>query len=412
MKPNGIYSTDEIEEIVRWRKQYNSLTPDRLLLGANNVPKKYRPTVALQLKVAQALEQKLPTWAAMGVYIPNSINLEQATSELCATYKQRYITDEDRLLDMTGGLGVDFYALAHRANYAVYTEQNEATYQAAKYNLALLLPPKRYTLRLTNSLAELSEILAAYHPSIIYIDPARREDGQSGRRVYAIEDCTPNLHDVLDTLSSVSAPPRLLVKLSPMLDIKHTLERLPYTRAIDILSVKGEVKELLLHIDLDKQTPIDQVLIQTVDLHPNRGNRHWQGTLSQESSSSYLIASTPKQYLYEPNGAVMKSGLFNLIGNDFSLEKLAPHTHLYTSDYVVEKFPGKIYEILEVIPFSSSLIKKIHRKIPQAMIATRNFPLSPELLRKRLRIADGGNTTIFGVSTNDDTLLLLHCHRI
>lgn len=410
MKTNGIYSIDELTQIVGWSEQYATSSADRILLGANDIPQKYREAVAEQLKIKPYLAHKLPHWAKLGVYIPQSINLEQATSELCARYKERYISPEDTLIDMTGGLGVDFAALASVAECAIYVEEDIQTYRAAQYNLPLLLPHTLdYKLLCGCSLDLLPQMLRDYNPSIIYIDPARREGGLRGKRVYAIEDCTPNLYDVSVVLEKGLSSPRLMAKLSPMLDIKHTLAHLSGVSSIDIISVKSEVKELLLHIEGGLQIPIEVVPLRCIDLHPSRGEILWSGTLGEEERSDCLLATMPGKYLYEPNGAVMKSGLYKLLGNRFSIEKLSQHTHLYTSARLVEGFPGKVYEVLEQIPFRSSVIKRLHKALPKAMIATRNFPLSTEALRHKLSIADGGDTTLWGVSIGSGTPLLLRC---
>lgn len=411
----GKFSREELAQIVDWARQYSGTSADRLLLGSSDVPKVYRPAVARQLALGASLAQKLPSWAQTGVYIPEGINLEQATSELCARYKQRYISPEDTLVDMTGGLGVDFWALASMARRGIYIEQIEQTHQAAELNLPSLLPKGLdFTLLCGEALSLLPRIIEQYAPTIIYIDPARRAEGQSGQRVYAIEDCSPSLHEVLSILRELTPQPtpRLLVKLSPMLDIKHTLIHLPGIVGIDIIAARGEVKELLLHVELGTLLIAEDVPLRTVDLHPSGTAHSWSGCLGAEARSTCPLALAPKRYLYEPSSAVMKSGLFKLVGSDFSLEKFAQHTHLYTSDKLAEDFPGKVYEIFEAQPFSSSLIKQLSKRLDRAMVATRNFPLPTEALRQKLRIKDGGQDVIWGARLGKDEPWLFLCKRI
>lgn len=406
-----MYRVDEIEQILSWSREYGGLSPDRVLLGASSVPLQYRPAVATQIQMAQQLESKLPTWAKRGVYIPSGINLEQATSELCASYKSRYVTERDTLLDMTGGLGVDFVSLAAKAKAAVYTELDKSAFSAAKYNLPRLLAQSDITLLNFDSSATLLQLLQDYSISIIYIDPARRGGQKRERRVYAIEDCTPNLYQVVEAIrtSAVGSPPRILAKLSPMLDITHTLQHIAGITAIDILSLRSEVKELLLHISFDSSIPYTSVELRCIDLHPNRAPMQWHGTLEQEAQASCSMSSNIERYLYEPNAAIMKSGLYKLLAHSYGLHKLAPNTHLYTSAELKENFPGKVFEVLEIIPFQSSKLKSLHKRLSTAMIATRNFPMSTEALRRKLRIKDGGTTTLWGVTTTDSLPLLLHC---
>lgn len=62
----------------------------------------------------------------------------------------------------------------------------------------------------------------------------------------------------------------------------------------------------------------------------------------------------------------MKAGAFKSVAHSFDVDKLAVSSHLYTSERLVADFPGRMFEILEAIPFSKSSLKEAIGKYPQA----------------------------------------------
>ncbi|MDO4692875.1 MAG: hypothetical protein Q4A64_08390 [Porphyromonadaceae bacterium] len=408
-----MYTPKEIEQICQWSVEYAGTSANRLLLGSNAIPAAYRPAVATQIKLQQLLRGKLPSLNELGIYIPEGINLEQASGEVSACYKQQFVHPKDILLDMTGGLGIDFWAMAQMVDRAVYVEQSETLYSASAYNLPRLLPNRPISLLHGDSMQMLEELLSQHHPSIIYIDPARREDIMGSKRVYAIEDCTPNLYELIERLKRLSQPPRLLVKISPMLDIKHTLEHIPYVRQIEIVAVKSQAKELLLMIDLSlPQFPQDEITIKATDLDVSGQATSFSGTYAEEQASPLLLSPAPLAYIYEPNAALMKSGLYHSLSKRLGTGQLHQHTHLYTSNELLPDFPGRKFHLLEVIPFRSATIKTLKKRIPTSMISCRNFPLKVDALRQKLGIKDGGETMLIGTTLQDGSTALLLCKII
>lgn len=394
---------------------YAETTPERILLGSTSIPDAYRPAVATQIKHRRLLANKLPRWAELSLYIPEGINLEQASSQLSAEYKQRFIDANDILLDMTGGLGVDFAALMAVAKRGVYLEQNLHLIAAAAYNLPRLLPEHSYKLQQGDSILLLDEVLHNQQPTFLYIDPARREDLIGRKRVYAIEDCTPNLYEVLRQIqqTSIGTPPRLLVKLSPMLDLKHTLEHIPHVEELEILAVRGEVKELLVLINLaTPQRSVYEIPIHATDLLATGHITSLTSNFSAEAALPYTQANAVQTYIYEPNAALMKSGLYRSIAQQYGLRQLHRHTHLYTHDCLLKDFAGRIMEVEEIIPFRSSMIKGLGKRIDRCMIACRNFPLGAEALRQKLGIKDGGDRMLLGTTLPDDSQALLLCRLL
>lgn len=402
-------------QIMLWSKEYETLAPERFLLGRNEVPTEYRGAVATQLRFAKSLAIKLPLWREAGAYLPEGINLEQASSQMTALHKRQYVREGEVLLDMTGGLGVDFWAMASQAHRGVYVEQSASLISVARYNLAKLLPDRHISLIQADSTSVLESLIREHKPSLIYIDPARREDVVGTKRVYAIEDCSPNLYSVVQEVRRVcpEGSSRILAKLSPMLDIKHTLDSLNCVTSVEVVAVKGEVKELLLLVDPSKTAvPPLQVPIIATDLDAEGVRSRFEGTYEEEQRAQSAFAHEPLRYLYEPNGAAMKSGLFRCIGQRCHLQKLHQHSHLYTSVDWVESFPGRAFELQEVVPFSSSNVKKLAKQVARCMLSVRNFPMGAEALRAKLGVKDGGELMIIGTTLADESRVLLICRPL
>lgn len=412
-------TTQDIERIMALSRAHRQTPPDRILLGNHqDIASEDRGAIATQLSLATLLERKLPSWHLAETYIPSALNLEQCSSQQTAALKEElFVHPSDILLDLTGGLGVDFAAMARSAQRSIYVEQSPHLVAAAQYNLPRLLtggiPPP--IIIEGESLTLLSTLISTERPTLIYVDPARRHDTDQHRRVYAIEDCTPSLSQLEQVIRSHLAPdltPRFLVKLSPMLDIKHTLRAHPLARAVYIVALRGEVKELLLAYDFSFTTPIplEQIPIHTIDLRAE-GRNTFSATYADEQMHAPLYASTPNTYIYEPGAAVMKSGLFHSLGHAYGLAQLHPHSHLYTSSEQIKGFVGRSFRVEEVIPFSSSTARNLRGRFPRADISCRNFPLSPEELRRKLRIPSAGTTTLMATTLYDGALTLLHLTR-
>ena len=417
------YTPSEIEHILALTQQYQTMSPERILLGKGAMSREERTLVALQLSARVALSRRLPRWAEVGAFVPSSLALEQCSSEEAAEYKRHFAREDDRLLDLTGGMGVDFAALRAVTAHGVYVERHEELASAAAYNLPRLLPTQPSEVICGESLELLPELLERYKPSLIYLDPARREGGDQHRRVYAIEDCEPDLRELLPRLRSLYTSlgcthPRLLVKLSPMLDITHTLQSVPYVTELHIVAVRGEVKELLLSLDLSLGDAMPEVGAVTITAANLLGSERpaqiftQPRALAHEGELTASYATELSTYLYEPNAALMKSGLFKTLAETFALQPLHPSTHLYTSSRRVMDFPGRVFEVRAVHPFASSTLRRLGRELGVAQISCRNFPLSPEALRAKLGIKDSDAQTLFALTLSPSIPLMVLCHRL
>lgn len=405
----------DLERIMALSREYAHLGSDRIALSrhiGSSVDE--RRAVAAQVAMQATLGRKLPAWAVAQVYIPSSLNLEQASSEETALHKASLLRPEDRLIDLTGGMGVDFWAMAQVLDTAVYVEQSPELYTATRYNMPRLLSRGTQHYIQGDSMALLPELINAYRPTVLFVDPARRVDQQADKRVYAIEDCSPSLHELLELVQHLGAdaPSRILAKLSPMLDVKHCLEHLPHISAVWAVAYRGEVKELLLDIrPLEPSPSVEQVPLRSLDLLTEGRRHNYEGTFAQEQTPC-PIAEELGAYIYEPNGAILKLGMYQQLGRSYGLVKLHQHTHIYTSRELIEDFPGRILRVERIWPYQSKLIKRLSRELPAAQITCRNFPLGADKLRQQLKLRDSSRATIVATTLHDGSLVLIETTRV
>lgn len=412
----AVITFTDIERIMELTLRYKEIPPDRILLGSyRDINPSDRPHIAEQLRLSTLLGRKLPSWHKAKAFIPSGLNLEQCSSEATANFKANLLVHaDDRLLDLTGGLGVDFCAMARFASSGVYIEAQETLVETIRYNLPRVIAEQSFscTILQGEALGLLPSLLDQFDPTLIYLDPARRDEKDKLQRVYAIEDCTPSLAKVLELVLASEKRPRIAVKLSPMLDIKHTLLAYPNISCVQIIALRGEVKELILLFDPSQTyATVNEIPITATDITVH-GVRSFTSSIKEDRNHITQYVSALGRYIYEPNAAIMKSGLYSSVAVRYGLSTLHPHTHLYTSEELCCNFVGHSFELVEIIPFQSSIIKGLAKRIPEAEISCRNFPLRPEALRSKLRIASGGLYTIMATTLANDSHVLLLLRRL
>ena len=194
-----------------------------------------------------------------------------------------------------------------------------------------------------------------------------------------------------------------MIKTSPMLDIRRTLEILPHAAAVHILEWRGECREVLYILDYTVDKNIEQIPL-TAAMIDDTGSilKSMTFTLGQEKDFT-ARSGLPQKYLYEPGPAFQKAGGFNVMARKYNVTKLHPHTHLYTSAELIPGFPGRTFEIRDIFPAG---IKKL--PFSKANLAIRNFPGEVAALRKKLRLEDGGEDYVFACTLADESRVFIH----
>lgn len=350
-------------------------SPADIALDARKFPELDIKKMAHQIQARQKLADKLPSWVAeKKVFFPASISLEQSSSESTANFKASLVSG--RLIDITGGMGVDTWAFAKTCDQVTYVEMQEELASITAYNHQVL-GVKNIMHYAKNGLVVLNQVDTDW----IYVDPARRN--AQGDKVILFKDCQPNVLDVI----ARHPTKKILIKTSPVLDISRAVQELGGVSHVYVVSTKQEVKELLF-VKAGKES-LDPKITIIED-----GQTIFEGTSMQERESNNAIGSL-KRYVYEAHPGVLKAGFFKSVLQK-DLVQLGHHTHLYSSENILEDFPGKIYEVIESGPVQANWLS-----VNQANISTRNFPMSPEALRKKLKLKDGGAYTLFGIQNSN-----------
>jgi 16S rRNA G966 N2-methylase RsmD len=361
------------------------------------------------------------------------LSVEQCSSEITAKFKANLVQG-DTLIDLTGGMGVDIAYMSKNFKKALYFEQNTDLLNVTKYNFEQLgienvefvegnsveklsalglrnvepLGLKDFRIgKVNNPLIHKSdESKFRQRKSWIYLDPHRRDD--TGSKVVRLQDCEPNILEIKDLLFEFTD--NILLKASPMLDIDLAILDLENVSQVYVVAVENEVKEVLFHL----KSPLSAgegsgVRLNAINLTKNNPTT-LSFTKSEEKNASIKIGS-PQQYLYEPNAAIMKSGGFRFIAQHFDLQKIAPHSHLYTSEELVENFQGRIFKIVAVCKLDKKEISK-HLTDKKANITIRNFPLTVQQIRDKLKLSDGGNEYLFATTDAQNQKIVIVCRRI
>ena len=129
--------------------------------------------------------------------------------------------------------------------------------------------------------------------------------------------------------------------------------------------------------------------------------------MTSETSTTDKILENAPLFLYEPHAALMKGGFFEELAHRYGVTPLAPNSHLFTSDKLVDNFPGRTFRVTAVSTMNKQELKEKVMPIKQANISVRNFPMSVDALRKKLKLSEGGNTYLFATTLVDGSHILL-----
>ena len=346
-----------------------------------------------QIAARQLLQKKVPQWAENeGLLFPVHLSIEQCSSEAAAKYKAGLL-DGQTFADLTGGLGIDTFYISQRFRQTDYVEMQTELCDLARHNFAIL----KADVKVLNETAE--DYLKRCEPKdCIFIDPARRDE--HGRKTVSICDCTPDVASLQDLLRQKAK--RVLIKLSPMLDISKALEELCHVKEVHVVAVANECKELDFIMERDYQGEVHFVC---VNLMTNQQELCF--TMAEERSSTTRLAEGVMKYLYEPNPALMKAGCFKLLTACFDVYKLHRNSNLYTSDRLILDFPGRVFEVQDWAPYNKKVKSTLLADVEKASVAVRNFPLSVAELRKNLKIADGDENYVFATTLKGEEKIII-----
>jgi 16S rRNA G966 N2-methylase RsmD len=389
------------------------------------------PLLLTQIAGRQAAAKKIPSWyAESAIFYPPHLSLEQSSSELTARYKASLVAEEREeatglnltvantlrspaarkngsFADPTGGMGVDFSFMARHFREAVYVERNEELCRIAEHNFGVL-GLRNVAVRCVGAERFLEETQPL---DLIYLDPSRRDN--AGRKLFRIADCTPVLPEIKPLLFKKSD--RVMVKYSPMLDISLAVKSLGCVKAVHVVSVDNECKELLFLLseaEAAGDRPADEPLFIAVNLKRSGGREFFSFTAAQEQNVTVTFAAEPGAYLYEPNASILKAGAFRSVARMYGLRKLHVNSHLYTSDNWVEEFPGRAFRVEAFFTPNRKNTGRFSRETKKANITVRNFPATVAEIRRKTGLENGGDTYLFATTLAGERMVWIKCTKI
>lgn len=352
-----------------------------------------------QIEGRKKARSKLPLfYSTENFCYPPNISMEQCSSESTALYKQSICLGK-QMIDICGGLGVDTFFLSESFGAVDYCESNEKLAQIAAYNFELL-EAKNITCHHTDGIQFLQETDRQY--DWLFVDPSRRDTAKG--KVFLIEDCQPNVKAHLNLFLEKSD--RVLVKFSPLLDLHHIIETLPGVAKIHVLSVKNECKELL--VEIGKEA-VDSPQIICVNLLGDGRTERFEEVWSERAVSITMHA--PMNYLYEANRSIMKAGLQDKLALGLDFNKLASNSHFFTSDHLMEWFPGRVFKFKKLVTADRKAIAAALTD-NKANVIARNYPMKASEIYKKYKVVPGGEQYLLASTLADEQKVLMLCERL
>lgn len=335
-----------------------------------------------QIEARNRFERKLPSFFKIrGVVFPPRMNLEQSSSEQTALYKQGLIKNGETLVDLTSGFGADSFFLAQKASRVVCVERDGTLSRLCAFNfrLAGLKNCEFVNGSCEQYLQEMDRV------DVIYIDPSRRDEHKN--RLLSLSSFSPDVLKLMPQLTDKAS--RVIVKLSPMTDLKLLRQEVEYLTDIHIVSLRNECKEVLAVISKVEDKPLMYHCVNILEQKTDCTDFFFEKAVANLDSVKF--SSEMKKFFFEPNSSFLKAGIFTPLCMKYNVEKLHPNTHLFTSDERIEDFEGRGFELLEQRHAGIKALRDIER----ANITVRNFPWTVETIRKRTKIKEGGDLYLF-----------------
>jgi 16S rRNA G966 N2-methylase RsmD len=385
------------KEIFEFIKANESSDPFELSLRAKEFSGDIIRLMSNQIRSRQKLRKKIPEWLGYDhIILPAPASIEQASSDITGKYKSELIQG-GTLLDLTGGLGVDTYFFAKRSDKVIYIEKDPEIAAIAAYNFSMM---GLDNVEVKNQSAEIFIQECNDDFDYIYLDPSRRK---MSNKVFKLEDSEPDLLSIQDELLLRSKV--VITKAAPYIDLQYALERIKKLKEIHVLSVDNECKEIILISNHSNHAKDPKIIAVN---YKDNTFQEYSSTIFEEQNTMCEQA-LRGTYIYDPNTAIRKAGLFRSICKDFGLKKPANNSHIYFSDTFIEDFPGRIFKMMEAIPYQKFMKRQLFQK---ANIAIRNFPLSVDKIRKKTGISDGGDIFIFATTDHNKIAFFIICRKI
>lgn len=358
----------------------------------------------LQIECKNRIKKKLPEiYQSNSFFFPNILSTEQCTAQEIAQFHAKLLSTQDTVLDMTAGLCIDTYYISKSVKNVTALEINQETALLADFNM------KNHTDNVIVLCQDSTEFIrtCSQQYDVIFIDPARRDN--NNKRLFGLSDCKPNIIEQIPLLKNITKT--LYIKASPMIDLSQAAKELNNCVSdIWVIGINNECKEILFKVDLTCNDTVN-ANIHTINFDDSGIQILTKSVRPTFPKHNYTLYDN-ECYLYEPNRCIMKAQIFEALENTYPVSHIQQNSHLFTSSEYIPDFPGRKFQITGIIPFKNSEIKNLNKKHPQINVSVRNFKLSADELKKRLKVNDGGDKYLFGTTDNNNNAILIICNKI
>lgn len=379
---------DPAEFAIRGRGQWGEVTPD----------------IAEQLFCYRRAEKKLADFHQKG-WLYRRLSLEQCSGAAAARYKAGLFSGK-LCADLTGGLGIDSLAFSAFFGEVHHVEAVPEISALARHN---------HRVSGAGNIRHYTETAADFmhrfqgKADLMYADPSRR-DGDA--RVFRLADCEPDIPELLPLLREKAQ--HVLLKLSPIYDLKQLIRELPEIQFIEVVSHRGEVKEILAGwrnepgMSPERSTKIAAVLIDDAGNVLHRAEQSPGVTQPTQVSGDALLSG---DFLLLPDPAVVKAGVTAAVARHLSLSSLSGDGSLLwarkgareNAGFYPERFPGRSFVLDWCHPFHPKQLKKKFREagLKRVHVYRRSFPSDVAALRKtfQLEMGEDGHLIFFTDAT-------------
>lgn len=353
-----------------------------------------------QIECRKKYSAKLKNFLSNPFFLfPDSISGEQSSHQAIAKFHASLIASEQKIIDMTAGLGIDSFSMANRDVDVLSIELNEIKAKILKHNVEIL---NLNNVKVINS--DSMEFLKQSDTSfdLIFVDPARRDS--KNNRVYNLRHCSPDILTYQDLLFKHS--PRILIKASPLLDISQSIKDFPNLYSVKAIGVKGECKEILIELKRDFQNLSNPPKIEAINLN-SEGEviSLFSDVTTNDNSCSEINIEEIKEgaYILEPSAMVMKLSPWKSLCARFNAKKFGPSSHLFITNELPKDFPGRVSKLQSII---KSKDRKSLNGFP-ASVVSRNHPMKADEIRKSFNLLEGDKYFIYASRIGNKPIMIL-----